>query len=267
MESVEQERLDEIEAAQALAGLDPVWETMTPQEQARIVGLLVSRVDYDGARGKCSKLAIWLTRFLEGEPVSAIRSGVLGRMVGALDRVQLQDRFADYSAIFLVFVPIMLLSEAWVTVVTWNDWSAFYLPIAQIGRILAFLIVIGYYRDWRWLPQGAVERHLWMVWGGYLLSCLAFGASVRLATSLESAEIELRLYQPFAALTALAFFALTTSLWGYCALIGLGFLVLALVMAIDPRFAPMEFGLAWASVLSLLGIRLRVLSSNRRSGG
>jgi site-specific DNA recombinase len=54
MESVEQERLDEIEAAQALAGLDPAWETMTPQEQARIVGLLVSRVDYDGTRGKLS---------------------------------------------------------------------------------------------------------------------------------------------------------------------------------------------------------------------
>jgi hypothetical protein len=25
---------------------------MTPQEQSRIVGLLVSRVDYDGAKGK-----------------------------------------------------------------------------------------------------------------------------------------------------------------------------------------------------------------------
>src|SRR6516162_766561 len=53
-ESVQQARLDEAEATRALAGLDPAWETMTPQEQARIVGLLVSRVDYDGARGKVS---------------------------------------------------------------------------------------------------------------------------------------------------------------------------------------------------------------------
>jgi site-specific DNA recombinase len=52
MEAVQQERLDEAEATRALAGLDPAWETMTPTEQARIVGLLVSRVDYDGARGK-----------------------------------------------------------------------------------------------------------------------------------------------------------------------------------------------------------------------
>ena len=53
-ESVQQARLDEAEATRALAGLDPAWETMTPQEQARIVGLLVSRMDYDGARGKVS---------------------------------------------------------------------------------------------------------------------------------------------------------------------------------------------------------------------
>jgi site-specific DNA recombinase len=51
-EAVQQERLDEAEASRALAGLDPAWDGMTPQEQARVVGLLVSRVDYDGAQGK-----------------------------------------------------------------------------------------------------------------------------------------------------------------------------------------------------------------------
>jgi site-specific DNA recombinase len=51
-EAVQQERLEEAEAARALAGLDPAWESMTPTEQGRIVALLVSRVDYDGARGK-----------------------------------------------------------------------------------------------------------------------------------------------------------------------------------------------------------------------
>jgi site-specific DNA recombinase len=52
MEALQQERLDEAEASRVLAGLDPAWTTMTPEEQARVVGLLVSRVDYDGARGK-----------------------------------------------------------------------------------------------------------------------------------------------------------------------------------------------------------------------
>ena len=52
MEAVQQERLDEAEATRALAGLDPAWSTLTPQEQARVVRLLVSQVDYDGAQGK-----------------------------------------------------------------------------------------------------------------------------------------------------------------------------------------------------------------------
>jgi site-specific DNA recombinase len=53
-EAVQQERLDEAEATRALAGLDPAWNTLSPPEQARVVQLLVSRVDYDGAKGKVS---------------------------------------------------------------------------------------------------------------------------------------------------------------------------------------------------------------------
>jgi site-specific DNA recombinase len=44
--------LDEGQAATALALFDPVWETLSPSEQARVIGLLVQRVDYDGSRGK-----------------------------------------------------------------------------------------------------------------------------------------------------------------------------------------------------------------------
>ena len=38
---------DEIE--QALADFAPIWDALSPCEQARIVQLLVERVDYDGA--------------------------------------------------------------------------------------------------------------------------------------------------------------------------------------------------------------------------
>jgi site-specific DNA recombinase len=42
-------QVHENEGEQALAGLDAEWETLSPREQARIVQLLVERVDYDGA--------------------------------------------------------------------------------------------------------------------------------------------------------------------------------------------------------------------------
>ncbi len=42
----------EREATQTLAAFDPVWETLAPKEQARIVHLVVERVEYDGEKGK-----------------------------------------------------------------------------------------------------------------------------------------------------------------------------------------------------------------------
>lgn len=44
------ELVDEKEIARALALFDPVWETMSPREQARVLRLLVQRVDYDGGK-------------------------------------------------------------------------------------------------------------------------------------------------------------------------------------------------------------------------
>jgi site-specific DNA recombinase len=46
--------VDEEEARQALSAFDPVWESLTPKEQARVVGLLVEGVEFDGANGNVS---------------------------------------------------------------------------------------------------------------------------------------------------------------------------------------------------------------------
>jgi site-specific DNA recombinase len=54
MEALQQERLDQAAATEALSGLLPAWETMAPAEQGRVVRLLVARVDYDGQHGKAS---------------------------------------------------------------------------------------------------------------------------------------------------------------------------------------------------------------------
>jgi len=48
------ELVDEKEVARALALFDPVWETLSPREQVRVIRLLVQRVDYDGEKGTVS---------------------------------------------------------------------------------------------------------------------------------------------------------------------------------------------------------------------
>lgn len=50
--TIQRETVDEGDLARALAVFDPVWESLSPREQSRIVRLLVERVGYDGRDGR-----------------------------------------------------------------------------------------------------------------------------------------------------------------------------------------------------------------------
>jgi site-specific DNA recombinase len=52
IQAVHCQLLDAGTTAHALGLFEPVWETLTPSEQARVLGLLIERVNYDGAQGK-----------------------------------------------------------------------------------------------------------------------------------------------------------------------------------------------------------------------
>jgi site-specific DNA recombinase len=51
MGALRRRRLDESDLALALSAFDPVWGTLTPREQTRIVQRLVEQIDYDGSKG------------------------------------------------------------------------------------------------------------------------------------------------------------------------------------------------------------------------
>jgi site-specific DNA recombinase len=46
--TLREQQIDESDLAQALAAFDPVWEQLSLREQARVLQLLIERVDYDG---------------------------------------------------------------------------------------------------------------------------------------------------------------------------------------------------------------------------
>src|SRR5262249_58708759 len=54
IKAIHEQLIGEDEAIAALSVFDPVWGSLTPNEQARVIGLLVEQVDYDGAAGKVS---------------------------------------------------------------------------------------------------------------------------------------------------------------------------------------------------------------------
>jgi site-specific DNA recombinase len=50
--AINRDLIDHQDVAKAMSAFDPVWESLTLREQARIVQLLVERVDFDGSTGK-----------------------------------------------------------------------------------------------------------------------------------------------------------------------------------------------------------------------
>lgn len=207
------------------------------------------------------ELAEDLARFLDGEPVSSARSGFVDRLAGAIDRVQLHERWAKDGTLLLALAPVMFLPEVWVTAAVQYNWPPYLLAPGQYFRLFSFLLVVGYFRGWRWMPQGTAERQLWAVWTGYVAACFAFGLSSQIAMGFSNfaSSRELKLYQGLACLTGLAFFVLAPNFWGYCAVIGLGFFALSFLMSLNLQLAPIEFGTCWAVVLILMGLRLRRL--------
>lgn len=49
---IESKMVTKGEVDSALAAFDPLWQSLNPREQARVLNLLVQRVEYDGAAGK-----------------------------------------------------------------------------------------------------------------------------------------------------------------------------------------------------------------------
>jgi tRNA A-37 threonylcarbamoyl transferase component Bud32 len=204
-----------------------------------------------------------LARFQTGETLSIVRAGVFDRVAGAYERVRLQERFAGYGTLMLVLSPIMLLAQVHVSLVVWNDWSPAHLTAAQTFWVAAFFGVVAAFRGGRLRPDGVFERHLWTVWGGYVLACALGAVAARAAANDFGTRFERTLYVPWSAATALAFFSIASWFWGRAIYVGAIFLLLPFVMALDLEWAPLEFGAVWATVFAGLGLRLRRLA---RSG-
>ncbi len=210
-----------------------------------------------------AELADDLGRFLAGEAITARSLNLVDRLVGALEHSRHDAHFAAYASLFLWLVPVMVLPEVVVMLTGWLHGPIALLPLAHFGRALAFLALVWHFRKGRLLPENAAERQIWSIWGGYLVVGLVLGFSNRAVLLGWETAVGTRLYQSLSCLTALALFATGAQFLGWCYAFGAGFLALAVVMELDLRWAPLEFGLLWGAMLLLIGLRLRGLARRR----
>jgi serine/threonine-protein kinase len=207
------------------------------------------------------ELADDLRRFLDGGSVAARSTGVFGMVVGALDRGGKDVEFAGYANVMFGFAAVTLLADAVETAATTGLVTLWAGAAMQYARLLLYAAIVWFARRGEVLPRTGTERILWSITCGYAAAC--FGGSLALRLSLgwwDNAGAEPIMYQLFASMAGLMFFALGSVLWGRCYAFGVLFLGVACLMAAAMPYAPLMFGVTWAVILAAFGLRLRRLA-------
>ena len=206
-----------------------------------------------------SALAADLERYLAGEAIQARSVNLIDRVASALWRSQYDVQFRAYANMLFSFAIVVVLTEVVVNYGTLYDLPIWVVPAAQFARFGLFVILLWYFRPAGVLPQSPAERLMWSIWVGYISCNCVIGLAYRNRIGWEI-PAETHLYPLFTAIAGFCFVVLGSSYWGGCYLFAAAFYLLPFLMNLDLRWAPVEFGIAWAITLVLIGLRLRRLS-------
>jgi hypothetical protein len=214
-------------------------------------------------------LAEDLDRYLAGDPITAKSLNLVGRMASLLERSQYDVQFQAYGNTLLGFAVVMFLTEAARFTAYRTGQSLLTVLVLEAVRVGLLLGLLLRFRPSGLRPTSAAERLMWTVWIGYVLTLYVLGLAywIRIGLGWWTSEQELQLYPTIAAVTGLAYFVMGCSYWGWCYAFGLSFQAVALLMLIDLRWAPLEFGALWAMALTVIGVRLRRLASGQKRFG
>jgi serine/threonine-protein kinase len=207
-----------------------------------------------------AELAADLERFLAGEMIVARSVNLVDRLKSALERSQYDVEFRAFGNLFLLFGIVLLFAEGAV-----NIFILTHQPMALLGLVHAAELLLLGVLFWRsrvssLRPTSTAERLMTAVWSGYVATLLIIALHFRIVAGWTQ-EIDLTLYPLIAAVTVMPFFILGSCYWGWCYAFAAAFFGLTLLMTVDLRWAPIEFGMLWAVVLGIIGFRLRRLAA------
>jgi serine/threonine-protein kinase len=217
--------------------------------------------------GSAKALAEDLERYLAGESIRARSLNLVSRIVSTLEHSHYDLLFQAYGKILFGFALIMLLAETAKFLAFHTHQTWFVVSLIELARFGSVASILLWLRPAGLQTTNTAERLMWTVWIGYVITLFVVGLTHWILVGGWLVEQEFKLYPPIAAVTGMAFFILGCRYWGWCYAIGLAFHALALLMTIDLRWAPLEFGTLWAGALLTIGMRLRRLGKVEQPSG
>jgi hypothetical protein len=187
---------------------------------------------------------------------------MMDRLVRTLEHSQYDQEVHTWSRMLIQFSWIALATHSLVYLNHTVDgpYPVGRLFVIRLLEVIGLIAVLWHLRRQWYPPRGAPARQLCAIGLGYMTGSLVLLIVTYLLTPVGVNYDEARVYPPTAVLTGFLFIMLGSSYWGYCFVIGAVFLLLAIVITILLDFGPLLFGIAWATSLAALGLRLRRLT-------
>jgi hypothetical protein len=218
------------------------------------------RKDPDGRYASAGELADDLGRFRAGEPIRARSYNLLQRLARTLDRRHLKIELRTWGNVFLLFVPMALLTHLAVFALLRAE--AAHAELWTLGivatELTAMSALFAYFRSRLRLPLSTTEAELVSMATAYMVACGLMAVAVY-PTARSTRELASSLYPLWTIVTGLLFCIVGDRYWGQSYFMGLGFFVLGMVMLVTPNWAPLAFGLASAVYFTATGLYLRRL--------
>lgn len=196
-----------------------------------------------------------LERFLRGESVSAASIN----LVGYLGRVLASSRNSEFlegwsRALYAVSAVVLTFHVA----LQFLPLTATQITLVNAGKYVLLLGVIWRAREGVLTPQNPVERTIWSLWIGYILTYLTTEIMVRIVR-----QPEFTLYAIMSLVSSVILLVLGGQLWGGCYVIGGLFAVLAPTITAFPDYGAILFGGLWSFVFFQLGRRYQKQSRSQ----
>ena len=198
-------------------------------------------------------LAEDLDRYLTGEATRAASSGLLDVVARELRRDQHEVFFRAWGGTLYALGGIVFGAHVVIYVCSLLEYAeliTYWLPRFAMLALIVGLIYRS--RGGSFMPRTVAERPVYSIWIGYLASL----AIVRFVLNICEIETDV-LFPIAAALSGFGFIAMGGHVWGGSAVLGLGFLAVAILSAFFLKISPLLFGTMWLLSLLALGRHYR----------